>query len=67
MSHDNRSQVRVPRRLWEDMMLALDQCLGRIETLEPDPLIAMRQVYEFGQRVLKEARRHESSGVSAEE
>lgn len=57
MSHPNRSQVRVPRRLWDEMMLALDQSLGRIEVLDPDPAIVTRQIYGFGQRVLAEARR----------
>jgi hypothetical protein len=59
MSHDNRSQVHVPRRLWDEMMLALDQALARIEALDSDPAIVTRQVHEFGQRVLTEARRRE--------
>lgn len=59
MSHENRSQVRVPRRLWDEMILALDQSLARIEMLEPDPAIITRQVHEFGQRVLSEARRRD--------
>lgn len=59
MAHDNRNQIRVPRRLWDEMMLALDQSLARIETLDPDPAIVTEQVYEFGQRVLAEARRRE--------
>ncbi|MEW6169630.1 MAG: hypothetical protein AB1651_18350 [Pseudomonadota bacterium] len=59
MSHDNRSQVRVPRRLWDEMMLALDQALGRIEALDPDQAIVTRQIHEFGQRVLSEARRRD--------
>lgn len=57
MSHDNRSQVRIPRRLWDEMMLALDQALGRMEILDPDPAVVTRQIHEFGQRVLAEARR----------
>lgn len=57
MAHDNRAQVRVPRRLWDEMMLALDQALARIQQTDPDPPIVTRQVYEFGQRVLSEARR----------
>lgn len=62
-NHPNHSEVRVPRRLWDEMILALDQSLGSIEVLsEGDPAIVTRQVYEFGQRVLKEARRRESSG-----
>jgi hypothetical protein len=61
MSHDTRAQVRVPRRLWDEMMLALDQALGRIEVLDPDPAIVTRQIHEFGQRVLREARRREKS------
>jgi len=61
MPHNNRSQVRVPRRLWDEMMLALDQSLARIEVLsEGDPAVVTRQVYEFGQRVLAEARRRTS-------
>lgn len=59
MSHENRKQVRVPQRLWDEMMLALDQALGRIEMLDPDPAIVTRQIHEFGQRVLAEARRRE--------
>lgn len=51
--------VRVPRRLWEEMMLALDQAIGRIEALDPDPAVATQQIHEFGQRVLTEARRRE--------
>lgn len=66
MSHANRAQVRVPQRLWAEMMLALDQTLARIETLDTDPAIVTRQVYEFGQRVLTEARRREF-GMSASE
>lgn len=57
MSHENRKQVRVPQRLWDEMMLALDQALARIELMDPDPPVVTRQVYEFGQRVLSEARR----------
>lgn len=64
MTHDNRSQVRVPRRMWDEMMLALEQALGRIETLEPDPAIVTRQIHEFGQRVLSEARRRERNSGS---
>lgn len=56
-NHPNRSQVRVPRRLWDEMMLALDQALARIEILDQDPAVVTRQVYEFGQRVLAEARK----------
>lgn len=59
MGHDNRSQVHVPRRLWDEMMLALGQALGRIQTLDPDPAVVTRQIYEYGQRVLGEARRRE--------
>lgn len=59
MSHENRKQVRVPQRLWDEMMLALDQALARIEILDPDPAIVTRQIHEFGQRVLAEARRRE--------
>lgn len=57
MAHDNRSQVRVPRRLWDEMMLALDQALQRIEALDGEPSIVTQQVHGFGQRVLSEARR----------
>ena len=57
MPHPNRPQVRVPRRLWDEMMLALDQSLARIEVLDPDPAVVTRQIHEFGQRVLDEARR----------
>lgn len=61
VSHHNRSQVRVPRRLWDEMMLALDQSLARIQQLETDPSVVTRQVYEFGERVLIEARRRENN------
>ena len=64
MSHDNRAQVRVPRRLWDEIMLALDQSLLRIEWLDPDPSIVTKQVHEFGQRVMTEARRRESNAKS---
>jgi hypothetical protein len=57
MGHDNRSQVHVPRRLLDEMMLALDQALARIEILDSDPSIVTRQVHDFGQRVLTEARK----------
>lgn len=56
-AHPNRTQVRVQRRLWDEMMLALDQALARIEVLDADPAIVTRQIFEFGQRVLSEARR----------
>lgn len=56
MSHNNRAQVRIPQRLWDEMQLALDQALARIEALDPDPAVATRQIHEFGQRVLAEAR-----------
>lgn len=59
-NHPNRPQVRVPRRLWDEMMLALDQALARIEILDPDPAVVTRQVYEFGQRVLAEARKRQA-------
>lgn len=64
MANENRRQVRVPRRLWDEMMLALDQSLTRIETLAADtafagepPSVVTRQIHDFGQRVLTEARR----------
>ena len=59
MNHDNRAQVRVPRRLWDEMMMALDQTLARIEMLDPDPAVVTRQIRDFGQRVLTEARRRD--------
>lgn len=67
MPHDNRAQVRVPRRLWDELMLALDQSLARIEWLDAESRVqtgepvgvVTRQVYEFGQRVLAEARRRD--------
>lgn len=57
MNHDNRAQVRIPRRVWDEVMLALDQALARIEVLDPDPSVVTRQICEFGQRTLREARR----------
>lgn len=66
MPHDNRAQVRVPRRLWDEMMLALDQALGQVEKLSAEagngepPGVVTRQVHQFGQRVLNEARRREA-------
>lgn len=72
MPHD---QIRVPRRLWEEMMLALYQALGQIEVLaaleqvcEPNeggPGVVTRQIHEFGQRVLVEARHRERKGATA--
>lgn len=59
MSHENRRQMRIPRRLWDEMMLALDQALARIDALDHDPAIVTRQVHEFGHRVLRESRRRE--------
>lgn len=57
MPSDNRKQVRMPRRLADDLMLALDQCLRQLEQLDPDPGIVTRQVHDHGDRVLREARR----------
>lgn len=57
MAHENRAQIRVPQRLWDEMMLALDQAVARIDILDPDPAIVTRQIREFGERVLREARR----------
>ncbi|MGH9706119.1 MAG: hypothetical protein ACRD5R_05125 [Candidatus Acidiferrales bacterium] len=57
MSHDSRAQVLIPRHLLDEIMLALDQALGRIEMLDCDPTIVTSQIHEFGQRVLREARR----------
>jgi len=56
-NHPNRRQVRMPARLADELMLALDQCLRQIEQIAPDPGIVTRQVYEFGGRVLAEARK----------
>lgn len=56
-NHPNRRQVRMPARLADELMLALDQCLRQIEQIAPDPGIVTRQVYEFGDRVLAEARK----------
>lgn len=63
MTHDNRAQIRVPRRLWDEMMLALDQALARIEVLDADPAIVTRQIHDFGDRVLREARRRDKKGT----
>lgn len=59
MPHDNRSQVRIPRRLWDDMRMALYQALGQIQMLDPDPAIVTRQIYDFGRRVIAEADRRD--------
>ena len=56
-NHPNRRQIRMPARLADELMLALDQALGLIEILDQDHGIVTRQVYEFGQRVLAEARK----------
>lgn len=56
-NHPNRRQVRMPARLADELMLALDQCLRQIEQLAPDPGIVTRQVYDYGGRVLAEARK----------
>jgi len=56
MPHPNRDQVRIPRRLWDDMLTALDQTLGRLQAIDTDPGIITRQVHSFGERVLSEAR-----------
>ena len=57
MPSDNRKQVRVPSRLWDEMQIALDQALRQIEALDPDPGVVTRQIHQFGQRVLAESRR----------
>jgi hypothetical protein len=56
MPHPNRDQVRIPRRLWNDMLTALDQALGQLQAIDTDPGIVTRQVHAFGARVLREAR-----------
>jgi len=56
-NHPNRRQVRMPARLADELMLALDQCLRQMEQLDPDPGIVTRQVYDYGDRVLAEARK----------
>ena len=56
-NHPNRRQVRMPARLVDELMLALDQALARIEILDPDPAVVTRQVYDYGGRVLAEARK----------
>lgn len=57
MPSENRKQIRMPARLADDLMLALDQALQRIESLDPEPGIVTRQVHNFGERTLREARR----------
>jgi len=56
-NHLNRRQVRIPARLLEDLMLALDRALTCIDVLAPDPGVFTRQIHESGQRVLAEARK----------
>lgn len=56
-NHPNRRQVRMPARLADELMLALDQCLRQIEQLDPDPGIVTRQIRSYGDRVLAEARK----------
>jgi hypothetical protein len=58
--HPNRDQIRVPRRLWDDLLLALDQALGQLQAVDADPGIVTRQVHAFGERALKEARQRET-------
>lgn len=60
MPHPNRDQVRLPRRLWDDLLLALDQALGQLQAIDTDPGIVTKQVHAFGERVLKEAREREA-------
>ena len=57
MPSENRKQIRMPARLADDLMLALEQALQRIESLDPEPGIVTRQVHNFGERTLREARR----------
>lgn len=55
-NHPNRRQVRLPARLVDELMLALDQALRQLEQ-HHDPGIVTRQVYDYGGRVLAEARK----------
>lgn len=52
----NRKQIWMPARLADELLLALDQCLRQLEQIAPDPGIVTRQVYDYGDRVLSEAR-----------
>jgi hypothetical protein len=56
VSHTNRKPSRLPHRLVDELMLALDQALGHLEQT-PDRGIAVQQAIAFGRRVLSEARR----------
>jgi hypothetical protein len=53
--------VQIPAQLWRDIQRALHQALGRIEALDPDPAVVTKQVYEFGQKVLAEAKRQDET------
>lgn len=55
-NHPNRRQVRLPARLVDELMLALDQALRQLEQ-HPDPGIVTRQIRSYGDRVLAEARK----------
>lgn len=56
-NHPNRKQIRMPARLADELLLALDQCLRQLEQIAPDPGLVTRQVYDYGGRVLVEARK----------
>lgn len=55
-NHPNRRQVRLPARLVDELMLALDKALRQLEQ-HPDPGIVTQQVRRYGDRVLAEARK----------
>jgi hypothetical protein len=56
MPHENRKQVRVPQRLWDEMMIAIESCLELVEAAAP-ATERQRQVAGFARRVVDEARR----------
>lgn len=59
MGHPNRAQVRVPRRLLDELLLALAACVEQMEAWDrmEDRTEDTRRARDFARRTLAEARR----------
>lgn len=57
--HHDASKLRVPKRLSDEVLVALDNALGRLQMLTqphpPKPSAVEQQICQFGWRVLDEA------------
>lgn len=59
MTHHNRSQIRLPRRVVDELCTALESCLAEMARWNEmeDNSEATRQALEFGRRTLSFARK----------